>query len=101
MPHCCCVSPCFVVPQSSTEAVASIKCREKVLQRLSSLQPALESSDVQRIRVLPGDLSQPLLGLSEERFELLCKTADLIIHNGAEVSAAKPYKGTWFAANIN
>eukprot|EP00117_Sycon_ciliatum_P033714 scpid16589/ scgid4229/ Long chain acyl-CoA synthetase 2; Protein Botrytis resistant 1; Protein LATERAL ROOT DEVELOPMENT 2 len=88
-----CTVTCVVrVPQSSTEAVASIKCREKVLQRLSSLQPALESSDVQRIRVLPGDLSQPLLGLSEERFELLCKTADLIIHNGAEVSAAKPYK---------
>ncbi|MFM6306724.1 MAG: SDR family oxidoreductase, partial [Dolichospermum sp.] len=44
-------------------------------------------------RIIPvvGDLSQPLLGLSEEDFKKLAKTIDIIYHNGAYVNSARPY----------
>lgn len=39
-----------------------------------------------------GDLEYPLLGLSDADFESLSKRADLIIHNGAQVSFLKTYQ---------
>lgn len=44
-------------------------------------------------RIIPivGDLSQPLLGLSQQDFNQLAKIIDLIYHNGAWVNSARPY----------
>ncbi|AVH69221.1 thioester reductase domain-containing protein [Nostoc sp. 'Lobaria pulmonaria (5183) cyanobiont'] len=44
-------------------------------------------------RIIPviGDLSQPLLGLSESQFHELADTIDVIYHNGAWVHHASPY----------
>ncbi|KAL2756326.1 hypothetical protein ACRALDRAFT_1033186 [Sodiomyces alcalophilus JCM 7366] len=39
-----------------------------------------------------GDLESPLLGLSETDFDSLSKRADMIIHNGAQVSFLKTYQ---------
>jgi amino acid adenylation domain-containing protein/thioester reductase-like protein/non-ribosomal peptide synthase protein (TIGR01720 family) len=44
-----------------------------------------------RIRPLPGDLAQPRLGLSPERFHELSAELDAIYHNGALVNFAYPY----------
>nr|ALQ32967.1 putative polyketide synthase [Fusarium sp. NRRL 25184] len=44
-----------------------------------------------RVVCYPGDLSLPRLGLSEHQFDQLAKTADRIIHNGADVSLLKTY----------
>lgn len=44
-----------------------------------------------RIIPIPGDLSQPLLGLSVEQFERLANCIDTIYHSGAEVNYVKPY----------
>ncbi|MFN6567974.1 non-ribosomal peptide synthase/polyketide synthase [Dendronalium sp. ChiSLP03b] len=52
-------------------------------------------------RIIPvlGDLSQPLLGLSDEQFHLMAKNIDWIYHNGALVNSIYPY--TLFkAANV-
>ena len=45
-----------------------------------------------KIREYPGDLGQPLLGLSQANFDTLSNTANAIIHNGADVSFLKSYQ---------
>jgi len=44
-------------------------------------------------RIIPvvGDLSQPLLGLTEQQFYQLAQVVDIIYHNGALVNASYPY----------
>jgi amino acid adenylation domain-containing protein/thioester reductase-like protein len=44
-----------------------------------------------RIIPVPGDLAQPLLGLSPERFAELTERVDVIIHNGSFVNFLYPY----------
>jgi amino acid adenylation domain-containing protein/thioester reductase-like protein len=45
-------------------------------------------------RIIPvlGDLSQPLLGLSQEQFNQLTIRIDLVLHNGALVNMVSPYE---------
>ncbi|MBE9038586.1 non-ribosomal peptide synthetase family protein, partial [aff. Roholtiella sp. LEGE 12411] len=44
-----------------------------------------------RIISIVGDLSQPLLGLSFEQFQMMASKIDIIYHNGALVNAISPY----------
>ncbi|NUQ74150.1 MAG: amino acid adenylation domain-containing protein [Polyangiaceae bacterium] len=44
-----------------------------------------------RIIPVPGDLSQPLLGLSPEQFAELAERIDIILHNGSFVNFLYPY----------
>ncbi len=44
-----------------------------------------------RIIAVPGELSQPMLGLTEKRFQELGEQIDIIYHNGAWVNAVYPY----------
>ncbi|KAF9779409.1 fus1 actin binding activity protein [Fusarium sp. DS 682] len=68
--------------------VSKVHC---IAIRSSSQQedPAFYSS---RVVCYPGDLTLPRLGLSQDQFDLLSKTADRIIHNGADVSFLKRYQ---------
>jgi amino acid adenylation domain-containing protein/thioester reductase-like protein len=45
-----------------------------------------------RIEVVPGDLAQPLLGLSETRFGELAESVDVVYHNGALVNFLYSYQ---------
>ncbi|WP_442509431.1 thioester reductase domain-containing protein [Novipirellula sp. SH528] len=45
-----------------------------------------------RVRVLISDFSQPRLGLSEEHFDRLADSVDVIYHNGANVNLLLPYQ---------
>ena len=45
----------------------------------------------ERLEVLPADLAQPHLGLSEDHFERLAREVDLVIHAGAWVNFTYPY----------
>jgi len=45
-----------------------------------------------RVRVLPGDLAKPLLGLSEPEFDDLAGRVDAIYHNGALVNFSYTYE---------
>ncbi|MEV0674995.1 amino acid adenylation domain-containing protein [Actinosynnema sp. NPDC050436] len=49
---------------------------------------------------LPGDLSEPLLGLGDEGFARLASTVDAIVHSGASVNFAYPYESLR-AANVD
>jgi thioester reductase-like protein len=44
-----------------------------------------------RIFPVAGDLSEPLLGLGDERFEELADEIDVVYHNGASVNWVYPY----------
>jgi len=44
-----------------------------------------------RIIPIKGDLTKPLLGLSELQFNELAARIDVIYHSGAQVNAARPY----------
>ncbi|MEG4530221.1 amino acid adenylation domain-containing protein [Microcoleus sp. D2_18a_D3] len=59
----------------------------------SSLESYLiwDESSSDRIIPIAGDLSQPLLGLSEEQFRVLASKIDVIYHNGAFVKFTYPY----------
>ncbi|MFD7441331.1 thioester reductase domain-containing protein, partial [Streptomyces sp. NPDC059909] len=47
--------------------------------------------DPERLRIVTGDLAQPRLGLSEEEFDALARTADVVYHAGATVHWLHPY----------
>jgi thioester reductase-like protein len=58
-----------------------------------------DDSAAPRVKVLLGDLAQPLLGLSEERFDAVGAEVDAIVHNGAWVHSSYPYS-VLKAANV-
>lgn len=66
-----------------------------------SLESYLIWNESQSSRIIPvlGDLSVPLLGLSQAQFTALAKKLDVIYHNGAWVHHASPYS-TLKAANV-
>ncbi|MBA2391554.1 MAG: amino acid adenylation domain-containing protein [Ktedonobacteraceae bacterium] len=73
--------------------------RQILQQRLEEAflwQPAYRS----RIVPVPGDLEQPLLGLSEQNFNVLARELDTIYHNGALVTMLAPYQQLK-AANVD
>jgi len=49
------------------------------------------TGDSLRTHVLPGDLSRPLLGLSQKDFTELARTVEVIYHCGSEVNLVLPY----------
>ncbi|WP_072812843.1 non-ribosomal peptide synthetase [Rhodococcus zopfii] len=53
-----------------------------------------------RIVVVPGDLGQPRLGLSDTEFDDLARGVDVIVHNGARVNHIEPYS-RMRAANVS
>jgi thioester reductase-like protein len=52
-----------------------------------------------RIHPVVGDLAQPLLGMTRQRFEQLAGETDVIFHNGAQVHFLLPYHALR-AANV-
>ena len=44
-----------------------------------------------RVSVVVGDFSKPLLGLTQDEFDRLAAYVDVIYHNGADVNLALPY----------
>ncbi len=73
--------------------------KDKIQQALSNVslwQPEFHS----RIRPLPGDLTQPRFGLSEQTFDNLARELDTLYHNGAIVDVFAPYQ-QMKAANVD
>lgn len=67
----------------------------------SSLESYLLWDESKSSRIIPvvGDLSQPLLGLSQDEFRAIASRIDAIYHNGAWVHHAYPYS-TLKATNV-
>jgi amino acid adenylation domain-containing protein/thioester reductase-like protein len=60
---------------------------QRNLEAYSLWDPSLSD----RIVAVPGDLTMPLLGLTEGRFDELALQVDALYHSGAEISYVKPY----------
>ncbi|MDQ0066678.1 non-ribosomal peptide synthetase family protein [Chryseobacterium lathyri] len=76
---------CLVRAQDEFHAVEKIdRCYK---------QYHIDRKEEQKPRIIPviGDLSLPLLGLSEERFKNLAAMLDLIYHSGSSVNFIEPY----------
>jgi thioester reductase-like protein len=66
------------------------KGRERIKQQLQDFQLYDEES-FRRVVPVIGDLSRPLLGLSQSEFDSLADTIDMIFHNGAWVNHVYSY----------
>ena len=52
----------------------------------------VEDIDFNRVEILVGDLSRPLLGLGEGIYQSMCERLDAIYHSGAYVNHLMPYE---------
>ncbi len=64
---------------------------ERASARLRGVMQQHGVADSPRVRVIAGDLSAPLFGLSEGSFAALAARVDALLHAGAEVSWLAPY----------
>jgi thioester reductase-like protein len=69
------------------------------LQKTLTTYELWDESVSARIVPVPGNLSEPWLGLAEEEFSRLAGTLDVIYHNGAQVNLLYPY-ATLKAPNV-
>src|SRR5262249_17249187 len=90
----------FLLDELLRETDAQIVClvrandadqgRERIAHNLQ--QYGLDHPDFeQRVVAVPGNLEQPLLGLSSVEFDRLAEEIDVIYHNGAVVNLIYPY----------
>ena len=70
---------------------------ERVRAALESY--GLAGAGTRRLRVVPGDLAKPLLGLGDAAFDVLAERVDAIYHCGAWVNFVRPYRALK-AANV-
>ncbi|QKX63147.1 uncharacterized protein TRUGW13939_10316 [Talaromyces rugulosus] len=70
--------------------VSQIHC--VAVRNLESDAARLLEQSTDKVVLHAGDLSLPFLGMLEEEARLLFSEADVIIHNGADVSFMKPYE---------
>ena len=75
---------CLVRPRPGGDPMAPLR---EGLKRYALWNPERAS----RVVPVPGDLSEPLLGLSEDGFDELAGGIDLIVHSGALVNLIYPY----------
>lgn len=61
------------------------------IARTLDRQGITEPSHVRRVRVVAGDITDPRLGLSPDRWDELAGKVDAIYHPAAEVNWAQPY----------
>ncbi|GAA0252038.1 hypothetical protein GCM10010492_60640 [Saccharothrix mutabilis subsp. mutabilis] len=75
---------CLVRAEDAGEGLRRIEANLRWYRLWDGVDPA-------RLRVVPGDLSAPRLGLSEEVFDSLARTVDAVYHAGATVNWLRPY----------
>ncbi len=65
---------------------------ESTLQRIAARDAEAAATLRRRVHVLPGDLSQPRLGLAEDHWNRVSEQASAIYHCGATVDYVRPYE---------
>ena len=90
----------FLLDELLQQTTADIYClvrassKEEGRKRIQNNLEAYSLTDTRydsRIIPVPGDLGEPLFGLSSEEFEALTRRIDVIYHNGAIVNLIYPY----------
>ncbi|MFE5619677.1 thioester reductase domain-containing protein, partial [Streptomyces sp. NPDC056524] len=67
------------------------QARARLRENLERYQ-VWDAVDADRLSVIVGDLAEPRLGLSDEDFDRLAETVDVVYHNGAQVHWLHPYQ---------
>ncbi len=80
-------------------AVEQASCLLNRIEKNLNFYKLWEEKFASRIIPIVGDLSQPLLGISQDKFNQLAGEIDVIYHNGAWVNSACPYS-TLEATNV-
>jgi amino acid adenylation domain-containing protein/thioester reductase-like protein len=75
---------CLVKAAGDDEAAGRLQRR---LESFGLYDPRMD----RRVVAVPGDLTRPLLGLDEARFDAIAAEVDAVYHGGALVNAAYPY----------
>jgi len=75
------------VDVSAADARLRTTCARRALDKATNF-----STWYAKVRPLPGDVSDPCFGLSEEAFALLACRTHAIVHAAAEVNMLKPYE---------
>jgi amino acid adenylation domain-containing protein/thioester reductase-like protein len=70
---------------------SSRKVGSQKLQRNLERYALIEATQSPRVIIIPGDLAEPLFGMTEMEFRYLASQIDLIYHNGAYVNLVYPY----------
>ncbi|WP_351236268.1 thioester reductase domain-containing protein, partial [Streptomyces sp. NPDC002133] len=83
---------CLVRASDAAEGLARLRANLEWYRVWDEVAP-------ERLRIVTGDLAQPRLGLSEEEFDALARTADVVYHAGATVHWLHPYT-TLSPANV-
>ncbi len=76
----------YCLVRAETEEIAHQRLRENL-----DFYQLWNESYRERIKPIPGDLTQPHLGLSKEAFDSLAQNIDMIWHCGASVKWTYPY----------
>lgn len=84
----------YCLVRAITESAAAAKLRHSLSRY------GLDIRESTRIVPVCGDISEPLLGLKENRFRELSLTMDLVLHNAAWVNFVYPY-ARLKPANVN
>ncbi|KAF2464144.1 acetyl-CoA synthetase-like protein, partial [Lindgomyces ingoldianus] len=66
--------------------------RHHLTNQPDELVPSIAGTSSMKIKIWPGDLRLPYLGLSPRELDYLADTVDVVIHNGADVSFLKAYR---------
>lgn len=77
----------YLLIRATDEHHAALRLQETLNKHLFPLS----LYDTKRVRLIPGDLSKPLLGLSSAVYEKIAKRIDVIHHAGSAVNFIQPY----------
>ncbi|MCC3771252.1 thioester reductase domain-containing protein, partial [Streptomyces sp. UNOC14_S4] len=75
---------CLVRGEDETAALRRLRENMEWYRVWDEVDPA-------RLRILVGDLAEPRLGLTEDQFDALARTVDVVYHAGATVHWLRPY----------
>ena len=79
-------------PNSNVICIVRAKDDDHALQRFSVASKSLQcNSDMQRVKVLAGDVSHPWLGLQYAVYLSLTQSIFYVVHNAARVHGILPY----------
>ncbi|XP_071039885.1 fatty acyl-CoA reductase 1 [Parasteatoda tepidariorum] len=66
--------------------------KKKIFRKICENNPEL----LDKIHVIPGDISKPNLGMSEEDMRKICEEVTVVFHGAASVSFTQPYRSICF-----
>jgi len=90
-----------LITRTTCKIYAHVRCKNKdhgysriidILSKYKLLNKKIRDQLEKRLVIIQGDLEIPLLGLTQDVYDFLCETIDVIFHSGAGVNYIQPYE---------